>query len=82
MTIRKGRKEVELITTQEREEEHVVFWRENLQGYDHSERPERGGVNKIGAPNLLGDRGGTVLKVLCYKSEGRWIDPRWCHWNF
>ena len=29
-----------------------------------------------------GDRGGTVVKVLCYKSEGRWLDPRWCHWNF
>jgi len=24
-----------------------------------------------------GDRGGTVVKVLCYKSEGRWFD-----WNF
>jgi len=29
-----------------------------------------------------GDRGSTVVKVLCYKSEGRWLDPRWCHWNF
>jgi len=27
-----------------------------------------------------GDR--TVVKVLCYKSEGRWFDPSWCHWNF
>jgi len=26
-----------------------------------------------------GDRGGTVVKVLCYKSEGRWFDPSWCH---
>jgi hypothetical protein len=26
--------------------------------------------------------GGTVLKVLCYKSEGRWFDSRWCQWNF
>ena len=25
---------------------------------------------------------GTVVKVLCYKSEGRWFDSRWCHWNF
>jgi len=32
---------------------------------------------KIQAPN--GDRGSTVVKVLCYKSEGRWFDPRWCH---
>ena len=31
---------------------------------------------------LPGDRGGTVVKVLCYKSEGRWFDSRWCHWNF
>jgi hypothetical protein len=28
------------------------------------------------------DRGSTVVKVLRYKSEGRWFDPRWCHWNF
>ena len=31
---------------------------------------------------LWGDRGGVVVKVLCYKSEGRWFDPGWCHWNF
>jgi len=29
-----------------------------------------------------GDRGGTVVKVLCYKSKGPWFDPSWCHWNF
>ena len=23
----------------------------------------------------VGDRGSTVVKVLCYKSEGRWFDP-------
>jgi hypothetical protein len=28
-----------------------------------------------------GDRGSTVVKVLHYKSEGGWFDPRWCHWN-
>jgi hypothetical protein len=27
-------------------------------------------------------QGGAVVKVLCYKSEGRWFDPRWCQWNF
>ena len=33
--------------------------------------------------NVVGrDRGGTVVKVLRYKSEGRWFDSRWCHWNF
>jgi len=26
----------------------------------------------------FGDRGSTVVKVLCYKSEGRWFDPSWC----
>jgi len=25
---------------------------------------------------MLGDRGSTVFKVLCYKSEGRWFDFR------
>ena len=31
---------------------------------------------------LVGDRGSTVVKVLRYKSKGRWFDYRWCHWNF
>jgi len=30
----------------------------------------------------MGDSGSTVVEVLCYKSEGRWLDPSWCHWNF
>ena len=30
---------------------------------------------------MVGDRGRTVVKVLCYKSEGRWFDPSCCHWN-
>jgi len=29
-----------------------------------------------------GDRDSTVIKVLRYKSEGRWFDSSWCHWNF
>jgi len=29
-----------------------------------------------------GDRGSTVVKLLYYKSEGRWFDPRWCQWIF
>ena len=28
------------------------------------------------------DCGSTVVKVLCYKSEIRYFDPSWCHWNF
>ena len=30
----------------------------------------------------FGDRGSTVVKVLCYKSEGRWFDPSWCQLIF
>jgi hypothetical protein len=33
-------------------------------------------------PEDDGDCGGTVVKVLCYKSEGRWFSSNWCHWNF
>jgi hypothetical protein len=32
--------------------------------------------------NLGTADGGTVVKALCYKSEGRWFYSRWCHWNF
>ena len=28
---------------------------------------------------ISGDRGSTAVKVLCYKTEGRWFDPSWCH---
>ena len=31
---------------------------------------------------LLKNSGSTVVKVLCYKSEGRWFDPSWCQWIF
>jgi len=37
------------------------------------------------SPNIhrvVGDRGSTVLRVLCYKSGGRWFDPSWCQWIF
>jgi len=33
-------------------------------------------------PVFYDDRGSTVVKVLCYKSEGRWFDPSWCHCIF
>ena len=29
-----------------------------------------------------GNRGSTLVKALRYKSEGRWFESRWCHWNF
>jgi len=31
----------------------------------------------INATYLRGDRGSTVVEVLCYKSEGRWFDSKW-----
>jgi len=33
-------------------------------------------------PSVCGDRGKTVVKVLYYKSEGRWFEPSWCQWIF
>jgi hypothetical protein len=30
----------------------------------------------------MGDRGSTVVKVLCYKLEGHLFDPSWCQWIF
>ena len=35
-----------------------------------------------GVQIIKGDQGSTVVKVLCYKSEGRWFDPSWCQWIF
>ena len=32
--------------------------------------------------HVTGDRGGTVIKVLCYKFEGRWFASRWWRLNF
>ena len=31
---------------------------------------------------VSGDRGSAVVKMLCYKSEGRWFDPSLCQWIF
>jgi hypothetical protein len=30
----------------------------------------------------MGDRSSTVVKVLRYKLQGCWFDPRWCHGIF
>ena len=35
--------------------------------------------NNITFRYAVGGRGSTVVKVLCYKSEGRWFHSRWCH---
>ena len=36
----------------------------------------------VKASGTHGNGGSTVVKVLCYKSESRWFDSCWCHWNF
>ena len=42
-----------------------------------TEQKLRKSVAKIGmCTSMKGGRGGTVVKVLCYKSEGRWFDSR------
>jgi len=33
-------------------------------------------------PYFRCESGSTVFKVLCYKSEGWWLDPSWCQWKF
>jgi len=40
------------------------------------------GLLWIDLPFIIGDRSSAVVKVLCYKSEVLWFEPRWCHWNF
>jgi len=30
----------------------------------------------------MGYRGSTLVKTLCYNSEGRRFGPSWCNWNF
>ena len=40
------------------------------------------GCNLQALSTRYGDCGGTVVKVLCYKSEGRLFDPRWYPWIF
>jgi len=44
-------------------------------------RPRTLHIILIPVHSLIGDRGSTVVKALCYKSEGRWFDSRWCQWN-
>ena len=42
-------------------------------------------IGRPALPNTVisgGDRGSTVVKVLRYKSEGRWFHSIWYHWNF
>ena len=49
----------------------------------HGSRSECGvSLSSIKYNSNQGDRGSAVVKVLCYKSEGRWFDPSWCQWIF
>ena len=60
-------------------EEAILVWFEHRVCF--SVQSEQ--LSKLGGNiRVAGDRGGTVVKVLCYKSEGRWFDSRCCHWNF
>jgi len=43
-----------------------------------SKYPKREDLQSV----LLTVRGSTGVKLLRYKSEGRWFDSRWCYWNF
>jgi len=45
----------------------------------YAEGPEE---EEEGVCLIYEDCGSVVVKVLCYKSEGCWFDPSWCHWNF
>jgi hypothetical protein len=38
--------------------------------------------NLVRYHKYTGVRGGAVVEALRYKTEGRGIDSRWCHWNF
>ena len=44
--------------------------------------PKKIKENLIPQNKQNGDRGSTEVKVLCYKSEGRWFSPSWCQWIF
>ena len=67
-----------------------IYREENYTEYDHS----IGAYCKLStrsrcrldytywAKSTSGDSGSTVVKVLCYKSEGCWFDPSWCQWIF
>jgi len=51
----------------------TYLWRKE---YVNPQNPQ----NFLYPPLSLHDRGNTVVKVLCYKSEGSWFDPSWCQW--
>ena len=48
---------------------HNIGWNTVLQNHKYTNEHDN-------------DHGSTVVKAMCYKSEGHWFDPRWCHWNF
>jgi hypothetical protein len=56
----------------------LLFLGASLRGFDD--------VNHLCASNIyiiiFCYDGNTVVKVLCYNSEGRWFDPSWCYWIF
>ena len=64
-------------------EVHTGFWWGELRERHHLEYPHVDGRIIFNESSCrMGDHGGTVVMVLCYKSEGRWFDPSWCQWIF
>jgi len=48
----------------------------------HTIRHTYSSHNKSGIRNEWGHAVAQLVEALCYKSEGRGFDSRWCHWNF
>jgi len=65
------------------EECQLARWKRNVQNraYRTLRIHKRNNKNPY-FTKLKRDRGSTVVKVLCFKSERPWFDPSWCQWNF
>ena len=50
--------------------------------FKHPLRNEIFSIKFIDIREVMGARGGVVVKALRYKPVGRGFDSRWCHWNF
>jgi len=61
---------------------HLWFPKPGKTGRSAENRERKLQKNKVRPSPQPGNRDSTVVKVLRYKSEGRWFDSRWCHWNF
>ena len=70
-------------TTMEKDKKNLTFYFAQRPNFSSAHNTQcKRGVEYCDVPATVKDRGSSVVKVLCYKSEGRWFDPRWCQWNF